>query len=149
MERRLKAIERLKVDSAERIEQDSVFRYEFTLMYGRYDQGLRELDNGRNLCLQAISIGDVIFVGFPGEIFTDISQIVKQAFLWQTVITLGQVNGDAGYIATRDDIEEKRYGGYACYDFVFNKLSLAPGIGESIARRAVYMVDEMLWPSGE
>lgn len=87
------------------------------------------------LTIQVFRIGDVVFAGFPGEIFTALGTIVKNAMPHMNIITLGNTNCTMRYISTRDDIENKGYAGLlSCVLYI--RLPLMPGEGERMAQIA-------------
>ncbi len=56
-----------------------------------------------------LSIGDCIFLTFPGELFTEIGLQIKAASPFQHTYILGLANGYIGYVPTREAISQ---GGY-------------------------------------
>jgi neutral ceramidase len=60
--------------------------------------------------MQAIRIGDNVFVTFPAEVFTEIGLTVKQKSPFENTYILGVAGGYNGYIATAAEYIE---GGYA------------------------------------
>ena len=59
--------------------------------------------------IQAISLGPVTFVAWPGEIFCDFGMEVKQNSPFHPTYTLGYANGSIGYVPTPEAFKE---GGY-------------------------------------
>lgn len=57
----------------------------------------------------AIALGDVVFVSFPFELFSEIGIKVNNAFENKTVLSLSNTNGSEGYFVTQ---KEKCRGGY-------------------------------------
>ena len=73
---------------------------------------LCRLENGPDffeLNITALQIGDVAFVGFPGEPFTDIGRQTKTAEGWKLILPCCITNGYRGYFPTKDAYDE---GGY-------------------------------------
>ena len=71
-----------------------------------------ELENGPDhfdLELTALQIGNVAFIGFPGEPFTDIGRQVKTAEGWSAILPCCIVGGYSGYFPTESAFDE---GGY-------------------------------------
>ncbi len=71
-----------------------------------------ELEHGpetRDMVLSAISVGNIIFVGIPGEPFCGIGIGIKEAKGWDMVLPCCLVNGDLGYFPMQDSYDE---GGY-------------------------------------
>ena len=70
------------------------------------------LENGPeffDLELTGLRIGDVAFVGFPGEPFTDIGRQTKTAEGWKLILPCCITNSYKGYFPTKDAYDE---GGY-------------------------------------
>ena len=99
-----------------------------------------------SLTIQVFRIGDVVLVGFPGEIFTMLGTIVKEAVPHMNIITIGNANTSMRYIPTRDDIENKGYAGFlSC--LLYLKLPLEPGEGERMAEMVAKVLKERLYLS--
>ncbi len=95
------------------------------------------------LTVQVFRIGDVVFAGFPGEIFTALGTIIKEAMPHMNIITLGSTNSTMRYIGTRDDIENKGYAGFlSCV--LYLRLPLEPGEGERMANVAAESIKNRL-----
>ncbi|MCL5105612.1 MAG: neutral/alkaline non-lysosomal ceramidase N-terminal domain-containing protein [Armatimonadetes bacterium] len=56
-----------------------------------------------------LAVGDTAFVTFPGELFTEIGQRIKNAGLFRRTYIIGLANGYAGYVPTREAVAQ---GGY-------------------------------------
>ena len=56
-----------------------------------------------------ISLGDVVFAGFPGEIFTEVGRQVKKNGKFALTMPTCCTNGFEGYFPTEDAFEEKGY----------------------------------------
>ncbi|NSW91438.1 MAG: neutral/alkaline non-lysosomal ceramidase N-terminal domain-containing protein [Firmicutes bacterium] len=83
--------------------------------------------------IQVFRIGEVVFAGFPGEIFTALGTIVKKTIPHMNIITLGNANSTMRYVSTRDDIENKGYAGFSSC-LLYGRLPLEPGEGERMAQ---------------
>jgi hypothetical protein len=59
--------------------------------------------------IQAISLGPVTFVAWPGEIFCDFGMEVKHSSPFHPTYTIGYANGSIGYVPTPEAFKE---GGY-------------------------------------
>ena len=59
--------------------------------------------------LQAIRVGDAVFVSFPGEVFAEIGLQVKQKSPFPKTFVIGLVGGGAGYLPIAEEFPE---GGY-------------------------------------
>ena len=64
----------------------------------------------RNIEMTCIAIGDTALLSFPGELFTEIGQVIKKNSPFKHTYILGIANGCEGYFPTRKAIGE---GGYA------------------------------------
>lgn len=85
------------------------------------------------LTVQVFRIGDVLLVGFPGEVFTMIGTIIRQSLTEFNILALGNANSTMRYIPTRDDIEKQGYAGLlSC--LLYLRLPLQPGEGERMAK---------------
>ncbi len=70
-----------------------------------------EAPDERELCLVAVCVGDVAFVGYPGEPFTQVGRSVKQKSKFTLTIPSCCSNGYEGYFPTEDAYEEGSYEG--------------------------------------
>ena len=59
--------------------------------------------------LQALSIGDVVLMGIPGEPFAEIGLAIKGGWPKNQVMVVGYANGSLGYLPTFDAHQEGRY----------------------------------------
>lgn len=59
--------------------------------------------------LSAIAVGDIAFIGIPGEPFTNIGRALKETSGWEVVIPTCLTNGSEGYFPMKDAYDE---GGY-------------------------------------
>ena len=71
--------------------------------------GLADLPDEKELVLTAVSVGDVVFAGFPGEPFTKVGTSVKEASKFTLTIPACCANGYEGYYPTENAFSE---GGY-------------------------------------
>ena len=60
--------------------------------------------------LGGLAIGDMAFISFPGELFTEIGQSIKKASPFKYTYIMGLTNGSNGYFPSTKSISE---GGYA------------------------------------
>jgi len=96
-----------------------------------------------SLTIQIFRIGDVVFAGFPGEIFTALGTIIKEAMPHMNIITLGSTNSTMRYISTQDDIQNKGYAGFlSCV--LYHRLPLELGEGEQMAKAAAETIKSRL-----
>lgn len=77
-----------------------------------------------DLCLSALSIGDVALLGLPGEPFSGIGRALIAAPGWGMVLPCCCTNGYEGYFP---DLEAYQCGGYEVRSSIF-----APGVAEAI-----------------
>ena len=68
-----------------------------------------EFPDEKELYLTAVSVGDVVFAGFPGEPFTDIGRGVKANSKFTLTIPACAANGYEGYFPMKSAFDE---GGY-------------------------------------
>ncbi|HOJ09954.1 MAG TPA: neutral/alkaline non-lysosomal ceramidase N-terminal domain-containing protein [Clostridiales bacterium] len=84
------------------------------------------------LTVQIFRIGNVLLIGFPGEVFTEIGSIIRESLPDFNVLALGNANSTMRYVPTRDDIEKQGYAGLlSC--LLYLRLPLEPGEGERMA----------------
>lgn len=88
------------------------------------------------LCLSVLGFGDVVFVGFPGEPFTEIGRQVKEQSPFTMTIPCCNTNGSEGYFSMRADIESGS--GYEAQSARF-----MPGVAEALIEQAVALTHEM------
>ena len=70
---------------------------------------LQDKPDEKELYLTAVAVGDVVFVGFPGEPFTEVGRTVKANSGYTLTITACCANGYEGYYPVQSAFEE---GGY-------------------------------------
>ena len=70
---------------------------------------LMDYPDEKELYLTAVSVGDVVFAGFPGEPFTDIGRSVKEKSKFTLTVTACCANGYEGYYPMQSAYDE---GGY-------------------------------------
>lgn len=87
------------------------------------------------LNLTAIKIGDVAFLGIPGEPFTGIGLEIKKAEGWKLVCPTCLTNGCRGYFPMKDSYDE---GGYESRSSIYKA-----GVAEKIAEDAVKLLNSL------
>jgi hypothetical protein len=93
--------------------------------------------------VQAIALGEVVFVALSGEVFTALGQAIRAAFPNLLLLIAATSNGLLGYISTRRDIETQGYAAStACK--LYNMRVPVPGAGEQYAAQAVEAVAEAI-----
>ncbi len=81
-----------------------------------YEAGYRDAD-ARRIPQALIGIGDVIFAGFPFELFSEIGLRIDAAAGSRSVLSLSNANGSESYLATQDALCR---GGY---EIIMHKMS--------------------------
>jgi hypothetical protein len=97
--------------------------------------------------VQAIAVGDVVFVGLSGEVFTALGQTIRAAFPNHLLLLAATSNGLLGYISTRREIELQGYAASSACQ-LYNMLTPVPGAGEQYAAQAVEVVAEAMGQLG-
>lgn len=96
------------------------------------------LENGPEffpMNLTAIKIGDVAFLGIPGEPFTGIGMGLKEANGWKMVCPTCLTNGSRGYFPMKDSYDE---GGYEA-----RSSSYKAGVAETIIAEGTKILDNL------
>lgn len=70
---------------------------------------MQEMPDTKDLTVTALSVGDMVFAGFPGEPFTDMGRRVKEESPFSLTITVCAANGYEGYYPMQSAFDE---GGY-------------------------------------
>ena len=82
------------------IEADDEDKYEiFTFADGKVENDTFTV----NTIVQAIAIGDIAFIGIPGEVISKISMDIKQKSPFANTVIIGYANDYIGYIPTREN----------------------------------------------
>jgi neutral ceramidase len=85
--------------------------------------------------ISAIALGEVAFVGFPGEVFVELGLSVKRASPFPYTFPVELCNDAVGYIPTRAAYDE---GGYEATSSPF-----PPGTGERMVETALELLHEL------
>ena len=86
--------------------------------------------------VQVFALGNILLVGMPGEVFTEIGMRIKEKSGYDRLFIYELTNGSpVDYVPTREAYEE---GGY---EAISSKL--APGSGEKIADEIVAIIEEI------
>ncbi len=88
-----------------------------------------------DLVLTGIRIGDVAFVGIPGEPFTDIGVQIKNTEGWKAIMPCCLTNGTLGYFPMQSAFDE---GGYEA-----RSSNYKPGVAEAIIAGAKELLSAM------
>ena len=70
---------------------------------------MMSMPENKELIVTAVSVGDVVFVGFPGEPFTEVGRQVKNNSPFALTIHAGCANGFEGYYPMEDAFAENGY----------------------------------------
>ncbi len=87
------------------------------------------------LLLSGIKIGDVAFIGIPGEPFTGVGLGLKEAQGWKMVCPTCLTNGSCGYFPMRDSYDE---GGYEARSSTYKA-----GVAETIVQEGKKLLDDL------
>ena len=85
--------------------------------------------------ISALSIGDIAFIGIPGEPFCGIGKGLKEAPGWETVCPCCLTNGSQGYFPMKDNFDE---GGYEAQTSRFKA-----GVAELIIEEGTKILNEL------
>ena len=85
--------------------------------------------------LSAITIGDVAFIGIPGEPFTGIGRALKDIEGWELVIPTCLTNGEDGYFPMKEAYDE---GGYESQSSFFKA-----GVAEFLIEEGTKLLNEL------
>jgi len=132
----LRAVTAERAAEAERIVREvSVGDADFTLdvVAARRDRDLGRLQaTTLSAEVQALRIGEVGIVAFPGELFVELGLLAKARSPFATTLVVELANDSIGYIPTRRAYSE---GGYEVTSTV-----LAPGVGELLVEEALRLL---------
>ncbi len=96
------------------------------------------LENGPEffkIRLTAVKIGSVVYLGIPGEPFTDIGVEIKKAEGWNLIMPTALTNGNIGYFPMKSAYDE---GGYEAKTSNFKA-----GVAEIIIENAIQLLNEL------
>ena len=97
--------------------------------------GLADMPDEKELYLTALSIGDVVFAGFPGEPFTKVGTSVKEASKFTLTIPACCANGYEGYYPTENAFAE---GGYEA-----NSARYQRGTAEKLIEASTQLINSL------
>jgi len=89
----------------------------------------------KELYLTALSIGDVVFAGFPGEPFTKVGTSVKEASKFTLTVPACCANGYEGYYPTENAFAE---GGYEA-----NSARYQRGTAEKLIEASTQLINSL------
>lgn len=84
--------------------------------------------------IQLLSINDVILVGIPGEIFTEIGLSIKKNSGFKNTFIIGYANGYIGYIPPKKAFEKGGYGVEESFKWIGRPSPFTPDVGERVAK---------------
>ena len=96
------------------------------------------LENGPEfftIRLTAVKIGSVVYLGIPGEPFTEIGVEIKKAEGWNLIMPTALTNGNIGYFPMKSAYDE---GGYEAKTSQFKA-----GVAEIIIENAIKLLNEI------
>ena len=115
-------------------EQD-VSGYPFDIVMARKFLRLEHRDPLIDLNVVCVGFGDVVFVGLPGEPFTDIGRHIKEESPFLMTIPCCNANGSEGYFPTDDALNEK---GYEATSSLF-----LPGVAPELVRTSLATLEQI------
>ncbi|MHB1000687.1 MAG: hypothetical protein ACYC27_15710 [Armatimonadota bacterium] len=92
--------------------------------------------------VQALSIGNVVILGFPGEVFTAFGLDIREHHPDLKLMTANTANGAIGYIPTADEFDRQGYASHAAAH-IYGTFTFHKGFGEKIAKKADRLVQGM------
>jgi hypothetical protein len=92
--------------------------------------------------LQIIRLGDIAFVGLPGEPFVELGLSIKETTGLRTVFICGYTNDDIGYIPTRDEYSQGGYEIDEAFKYYGYPAALAPEAGEILIKAAIRLIQQ-------
>ena len=90
--------------------------------------------------LQVISLGEVMLVGIPGEIFSELGKEIKSSTSMRQVTVLGYTNNDIGYIPTCQAYAQGGYEINDAFKFYGYPAVLAPEAGDLVRQSAARLL---------
>lgn len=108
-------LEKYKNETANR---EGMLRYHSEDVIKSYENGYTDID-GIEVDQTIIALGDIVFVAFPYELFSEIGMRIDKSFKTKSVLSLSNVNGCEGYFVTEDAICR---GGYEVDIFLYGHL---------------------------
>jgi hypothetical protein len=92
--------------------------------------------------IQVLAIDNVVFLGFPGEVFTALGLSVREKYPELNLLTVNTANGIVGYIPTADEFDRKGYASHHSAT-LYGEFTFLKGFGELIADEAVKLLAEL------
>jgi neutral ceramidase len=92
--------------------------------------------------LQAIKLGDIVLIAFPGETFTSLGLQLRAQFPKQDLICVNTANGLIGYIPTADEFDCKSYAAFMAAG-IYGNFQMARGFGEKLGVEAGKLIQSL------
>ena len=117
-------------------EENSIpgFKFDDIVMARKYLR-LEEVEPIVDLNVLCISLGDIAFVGLPGEPFTEIGRQIKEQSPFEMTLVCCNANGSEGYFPTDEALNEK---GYESASALF-----LPGVAPEMIRTSLKTLKEL------
>ncbi len=93
--------------------------------------------------IQALRVGEVVFVALPGEIFTEFGMAIADAAPDVNVFVLSNANGTISYVPTREDLARGGYAGTRA-NHIYGRFQFKPDVGERMMAVANRLVAQVL-----
>lgn len=106
-----------------------------------YEQGEPELD-GMTIRQTVLALGNVVFVSFPYELFSEIGMRIDRCFSDKRILSLSNTNGSEGYFVTEDALCR---GGYEVSMFQYGQAQpYCDHADYELMRRSVQHINNVL-----
>lgn len=99
---------------------------------------MKRLENGPDsftLYLSGVRVGNIAFIGFPGEPFSEVGRLARAGSPFNMTLTCCLTNGSEGYFPMQEAYDE---GGYEARSSKFK-----PGIAEALVKTGVELLNEL------
>ncbi|NOZ22857.1 MAG: hypothetical protein GXP25_17405 [Planctomycetes bacterium] len=93
-------------------------------------------DRARAFEIQALRLGDIVFVGLPGEVFVEYQLWIDRQSPFTSTFVFGYTNGVIGYVPTADAFPKGGYEVETAHKYYPGTLMLAPDCEEIIRQGA-------------
>ena len=100
---------------------------------------LANMPDEKELHLTALSVGDVVFAGFPGEPFTEIGLGIKSKSPADFTVCSCCTNGSNGYFPTEE--------AFAAAGYERDASRFAPNVAKMLENTAIHVIDKLLYNS--
>ncbi len=93
--------------------------------------------------IQVLVLGDIVFIGVPGELFAALGLAIKAGIPVRHPIILGYTNSNIGYISTASAYERGGYEVASAYKFYNYPAALAAHAGQLVVETAISVAGAM------